>query len=80
MEAVVERIKDVPEAQEFLLKLRFVLWVEVDEKLLYGLDLVFFEESEVGHVLQVADVGKQLRCVGHVLIYIVEVADEHLAP
>ena len=83
-EALVEVVVDVgkvaPEAQEALLQLRLVLFGEVAEEVFQELALLIGKVAEVVELMDVAQVGKDTVGIGHILVDVVEVADEQLSP
>ena len=83
-EATVEVVVDVgkvaPQAQETLFEFGLVLLGEMAEEMAQQLALLIGEIAQVVELVDVAQVGKHTVGIGHVLVDIVEVADEQLAP
>ena len=80
VEVVVDVGKAAPQSEETLLQLRLVLVGEVAEEAAQQLPLLVGEVAQVVQLVDVAQVGKHLVGVGHVLVDVVEVADEQLTP
>ena len=80
VEAVIDVAHVRPQAQESLLELRVVVFAEVAEEAAYDLLLLLAEVAHVVHLADVAQVGKHLVGIGHVLVEVVEVGHEQLPP
>ena len=78
--ALVEVVIDVdevaPQTQEALFELRLVLFSEVAEKVLQQLALLIGKVAEVVELMDVAQVGKDTVGIGHILVDVVEIADQ----
>ena len=69
-----------PQAQESLLELALVVGAEVGEKLADGVALAGRQVACVVELVEIAQVGENLSRRCHVLVDIVEVAEQQLAP
>ena len=65
-----------PQTQEALFELRLVLFSEVAEKVLQQLALLIGKVAEVVELMDVAQVGKDTVGIGHILVDVVEIADQ----
>ncbi len=79
-EGGVDGAKVVPDGEELLLELRGLLDGEVVEELADGGFLRRGEEAVVVEVAELLQVAQQTVGIGHVLVDVVEVANQQLAP
>ena len=79
-EAVVDVAQDVPQGDEALFELGSLADGEVAEELTDGVRLLVVEEVECVVCLEVLEVGEEPVGVDAVLVDVIEVADEQLAP
>ena len=83
-QALVEVVVDVdevaPQAQEALLELGLVLLGEMAEEVLQELALLIGEIAQVVELVDVAQVGEDAVGISHILVDVVEIADEQLSP
>ena len=80
VEVVVDVGKTAPQLEESLLELTVVAVGEIAEEVAQHVTLFVGEVRYVVKLVQVAQVGKHAVGVGHVLVDVVEVADEQLSP
>ena len=76
VEVVVDIDEVAPQTQEALFELRLVLFSEVAEKVLQQLALLIGKVAEVVELMDVAQVGKDTVGIGHILVDVVEIADQ----
>ena len=83
-ETLVEVVVDVgqvcPQSDEALTQLALAVVGEVAEETAQHLPLLFSEEGVVVHLVQVCDVGQHVVGIGHLLVDVVEVSQQQLAP
>ena len=80
VEVVVDVSKVAPQAQETLFEFGLMLLGEMAEEMAQQFALLVGKIAQVVEFVDVAQVGKYAVGVGHVLVDVVEVADEQLAP
>ena len=80
VEVVVYIGEVAPQAQEPLLQLAVVVGTEVAEEPLYHGPLLVCEVGDIVQLVYVPQVGEHAVRVGHVLVDVVEVTEQQLAP
>ena len=77
---VVDVFEMVPEFQKSFFQLAVVVGTEILEELLECLDLLCRQIRSVVKLMVIAEVGKHLVGVGHILVEVVEVGQQQLSP
>ena len=80
VEIVVNVGEMAPKPQETLFELGIVVFREIAEEALYYLALLVGEVGDVVELVDVAQVGKHAVGVGHVLVDVIEIAEQQLPP
>ena len=81
LEVAVYVVESLPYILELILDIALDIGVEVLEETAYSLNLFLLKRVLADtHLAQVLYVGKEPACVGKVLVNVIEVPYEHLAP